>query len=73
MSSATSGALVTIPWGNAGDAAVAADYDGDGRTDLTVYNATTGVWYILTSTTDYSSYMTFTRGTRGDTPLPNAR
>ena len=31
----------------------ATDFDGDGRSDLTIYNAPSGMWFTLTSTSGY--------------------
>jgi hypothetical protein len=48
---------------------VAGDYDGDGRNDLGVYRPSTGVWYILTSSTNYTGLSTTTFGLSTDIPL----
>jgi len=42
----------SVQWGLSSDQTVQADYDGDGRTDIAVYRRSTGVWYILLSTTN---------------------
>jgi hypothetical protein len=45
-----------IQWGNAdlGDRPFAADFDGDGLSDLAIWRASTGTWYWLTSSTGYA-------------------
>ena len=44
--SLTKGFLPSVVWGNANCVPVPADYDGDGTTDIAVYNPTTGRWYV---------------------------
>jgi FG-GAP-like repeat len=42
-------------WGNAGDIPVPGDFDGDGKTDFSIYRPTTGTWWIVKSS-DSSYY-----------------
>jgi hypothetical protein len=46
---------------------VRADFDGDGRTDLSVFRPSEGVWYIDGSTQGFIGYYW---GTNGDIPVP---
>jgi uncharacterized repeat protein (TIGR03803 family) len=53
------------------DALRATDFDGDGASDLAVYEPTTGVWSILTSSSHFTETRTITwGGTYGDVPVP---
>ena len=60
--------------GTAGDVPVPADYDGDRLTDLAVWRAPTGDWYVLKSSNAYSDETALTinlgQGSRGDVPVP---
>jgi hypothetical protein len=57
---------IVVMWGcpSLGDQPVVGDYDGDGRADIAVYRPSSGQWFILTSSSGYSSnsYLTTTWG-----------
>jgi hypothetical protein len=56
-------------WGQNGDQAVQGDYDGDGKTDFSIYRSgTTAEWWITRSSN--GSYYSVTHGTRGDRAVP---
>ena len=69
---------VTLPTGGSGSFSFApslpttGDFDGDYRTDLTIYRPGTGVWFLLTSGTNYSNAGAYTVpwGQPGDMPVP---
>jgi uncharacterized repeat protein (TIGR03803 family) len=49
----------------------ATDFDGDGTSDLVVYEPATGVWSILTSSSHFTQTRTITwGGPTGDVPVP---
>ena len=52
------------------DASRATDYDGDGASDLAVYEPVTGTWSIRDSSTDFTNLRTIAWGGAGDTPVP---
>ena len=59
-------------WGNQGlgDKPFLADFDGDGRSDLTVWRANTGVWFWLTSSSGYSAQGQAQWGSAGAGDVP---
>lgn len=56
-------------WGQAGDQTAQGDYDGDGKTDFSIYRgATTGYWWVTRSSD--GSYYSLPQGATGDKPVP---
>jgi hypothetical protein len=55
-------------WGLPGDVPDVADFDGDGKTELTVFRPATGEWFIRYSSLGYSagSYAVYQWGLPGD-------
>jgi hypothetical protein len=49
------------------DISRANDYDGDGKSDMTVFRPSTGVWYTLTSKSGFTSQTQVVWGTSTDT------
>lgn len=66
---ATGSAETYYQWGQVGDQTAQGDYDGDGKTDFSIYRgATTGYWWITKSSD--STYYATPHGTTGDKPVP---
>lgn len=61
----------SYPWGFDSDVPVSGDFDGDGQTDISVYRPSDGYWWVLTSTSGFSSYFAIPFGNDTDTPAPN--
>lgn len=62
----TNGAIINIPWGQAGDLLVPADYDNDNRDDVAVFR--NGTWFARRSSNGQLVSIVF--GQAGDIPVP---
>jgi len=60
-------------WGAFGDVPVPGDYNGDGRTDLAIFRANDGSWWILfaESGTGVKGASVVNWGIKGDIPVPS--
>ena len=57
-----------VGWGGSGFTPVPGDYDGDGKTDLAIYDSGTGAWWIIPSSGDAAYGVGW--GGSGFTPVP---
>jgi hypothetical protein len=55
------------------DTPVPGDFDGDGKTDPTVYRPATGTWFILKSSSDHTTWSAYGWGMPGDVPVGQHR
>ncbi len=66
---------ILIPWGSAGSRTPTVmtpqDYDGDGRTDVTVYRSSSGEWISLKSSTQTATGWWWGAPAHQDQPVPS--
>ncbi|CAN5903873.1 hypothetical protein BH11MYX4_BH11MYX4_38140 [soil metagenome] len=56
-----------VRWGENGDVPITADFDGDGRADITVWRPTTGEWWTIRRSTGATTRTVW--GQQGDVPV----
>jgi hypothetical protein len=61
---------LTYQWGFGTDTPVPTDYDADGKADSAIFLPSTGVWWILLSGNDRTTFAASAWGTSTDIPLP---
>ena len=57
-------------WGLYSDVPVPGDFDGDGQTDISVFSPDGGYWWVLTSSSGFSSSFVYHFDASTDTPVP---
>ncbi|MGC2236035.1 MAG: VCBS repeat-containing protein [Pyrinomonadaceae bacterium] len=55
-------------WSTSGDVPVPGDFDGDGKTDFSIFRPSANEWWILRSSD--TTYTTYNFGANGDIPVP---
>ncbi len=68
LKSSNGGSFAT-QFGSATDTIVAADYTGDGKSDIAFWRPSTGFWYVLRS--EDLTYFAVPFGASGDVPVPS--
>ncbi|MFN2394019.1 MAG: VCBS repeat-containing protein, partial [Pyrinomonadaceae bacterium] len=58
-----------IAFGLGTDIPTPADYDGDGKTDISFFRQSNGTWYLQQSTSGFTGVQF---GAAADIPVPNA-
>ena len=61
---------LSVGWGGTGYTPVRGDFDGDGKTDLAVYQRSTGKWYVLLSASGYKTSFSASWGGSAYSPVP---
>ena len=69
-SNRTSGANTMAVSGTGILVTLTGDFDGDRKTDITVYRPSNGRWYVLQSASGFSSWSEYSWGVSTDTPVP---
>jgi hypothetical protein len=67
ISRSSDNGFVAVPFGLPADTPTPGDYDGDGKTDISVFRSSAGDWYRLNSNNNTSSVIHF--GQAGDKPV----
>ena len=64
--------VTPVQWGidAFNDQPVSGDYDGDAKADVAIWRPGEGIWYILTLTSNFTSYLAVEWGMAGDVPVP---
>ena len=66
----TNGSLLAATFGITGsDIITQNDYDGDGKTDISVWRDTNGIFYVLTSLSNFNNLTAFNWGLANDNPV----
>lgn len=64
---------IDTTFGTETDKPLSGDFDKDGKTDLAFFRPATGEWFVLRSSTNFSTFFGFPFGTNGDIPIPSQK